>query len=220
MHAGEGGSDSKLFIKDLSQAYCKYGDRKGLRWEIVSDEPGSTTILFTGKQASSFFDNEPGKHCVQRVPPTERGSRPHTSIVSVAVLPILEYSNTVLDPDDIEVHIARGSGKGGQKRNKTSTQVRMRHKPTGFSVCIDSRDQQQNKKLAMKILSARVAAFRKAAEDRSYDNNRKCQLDGGGRSNKIRTYNFVKNFCADHRLKTRSSRLKQVMKGDFDLILK
>lgn len=219
LHAGEGGTDSKLFIKDLRTAYCKYAEKNKLNWEIVTDEPGSTTILFSGDEVGSFFEHESGKHCVQRVPPTERGGRSHTSIISVAVLPILTHSDTTLNPNDLEIQATKGSGPGGQNKNKVSSAIRMRHIPTGFVVFIDGRDQLQNKKKALKILTARVGAFYKEKKEREYGDIRRNQLGGGGRSDKCRTYNFIKSRVVDHRLGTKTSQIQAVMKGDFGKIL-
>lgn len=209
-----------MFIKDLRHAYCKYAERKGLRWEIVTNEPGCSVILFSGNQVGQCFQHEPGKHCVQRVPPTERGSRSHTSIVSVAVLPILSHSDVALDPDDLEIQATKGSGPGGQHRNKTSSMIRMRHKPTGFVVCIDGRDQHQNKKKALRILTARVNDKHRRQKEGDYSLARKSQLAGGGRSNKIRTYNFIRSRVVDHNLNSKTNRIDAVMKGHFDLLWK
>ncbi len=219
MHAGEGGSDAKLFVKDLRYAYCKYAERQNLKWEIVTNEASHSIILVSGKNANETFKHEPGKHCVQRIPPTERGSRSHTSIISVAVLPIYEHTNVKLNPDDLDIQATKGSGPGGQNKNKVSSMIRMKHKPTGIVVCIDGRDQIHNKKKALKILTARVNARDKEKSLSSYNAHRQSQLDGGGRSNKVRTYNFIKQRVVDHRLNKKTRRIDDVMKGRLELIL-
>ena len=147
------------------------------------------------------FQGEAGKHCVQRIPPTERYGRVHTSTISVAVLPLISEQEFSLDEKDLEMHIARGSGKGGQKRNKTSTAVRLVHNPTGLSAYIDSCSQHQNKKEARRILESKVRAFYEGQRSGAHDDNRLGQLGDRARSGKIRTYNFVRNNCVDHVLK-------------------
>jgi len=175
--------------------------------------------LVNGKDASLYFKHEPGKHCIQRVPPTERGSRSHTSIISVAVLPILEYTDIHLNPDDLEIQATKGSGPGGQHRNVTDSAIRVRHKPTKLTVFIDGRCQHQNKKKALKILTARVNAQQQEKSQSSYNAKRQSQLGGGGRSNKVRTYNFIKQQrVVDHRLNTKTKRVDDVMKGNFELL--
>ncbi len=219
IHAGEGGQDAKLFVKDLCQAYCKYAERHNLSWEIVNDEPSYSIILVTGQDASLHFQHEPGKHCVQRVPPTERGSRSHTSIVSVAVLPILAQTNISLNPNDLEIQATKGSGPGGQNKNKSKNMIRMRHIPTGFTACVDGRDYQQNRKMALRILTARVNDKFTNQKQSTYDQNRLSQLGNGGRSNKVRTYNFIKQRVVDHNLNAKTNQIYEIMKGHFELIL-
>ena len=219
LHAGEGGSDSKLFVKDLRHAYCKYAERHNLSWEIVTNEPSYSIILLSGKDARSRFKHESGKHCVQRVPPTERGSRSHTSIISVAVLPVLEHTDIILNPDDLEIQATKGSGPGGQNKNKSKNMIRMKHVPTGFVACVDGRDYQQNRKMALSILTARVNDCQQTKDRDTHNARRQRQLDGKGRGNKIRTYNFIKQRVVDHRLNAKTRRIDDVMKGNFDLIL-
>jgi len=206
-------------VKDLCYVYIKYAERKQLKSEILFQDEGVVSIMVSGQNADTVFQHEVGKHCVQRVPPTENKGRAHTSIISVAVLPLLEQSGFKLNNNEVDIEAARGSGPGGQHRNKTSSMIRAKHLPTGIVVCIDGRDQHQNKKRAIRILSSRVAELYQSQKQSAYDFNRKRQLDGGGRSNKIRTYNFVKNRVVDHRLNKKSTRIDEIMKGRLDLLL-
>lgn len=166
-----------------------------------------------------MFENEPGKHVVQRVPPTESKGRFHTSIVSVAVLPLYKEEKLLLKEEELEIKTQRGHGKGGQHQNKTDSAVRAKHIATGLHVFINGRDQSQNKREAIQILTAKVSQFYRQQQRDQYDSNRKIQLDGGGRANKIRTYNFKDSRVVDHRLSRKTSQLKQVMKGHFDLLI-
>lgn len=158
---------------------------------------------------------------VQRIPPTETKGRKQTSVVIVGVLPIKEEACTEPLPEsELEIICQTGHGKGGQHQNKTASAVRMKHKPTGLSVFINGRDQHANKRDALKILTARVHEQRLSEADADYAAIRKAQLGDGGRSNKIRTYNFLKSRVVDHRLGTKTGNVKGIMNGRFDLLFK
>ncbi len=131
-----------------------------------------------------------------------------------------EKSTIILKNDDLEVQATKGKGPGGQHRNKTSSMIRMRHKPTNLVVCIDGRDQHQNKKKALRILTARVEKLHQDRRQNEYNQGRKSQLDGCGRSNKIRTYNFIKHRIVDHRLGRKTTQIDEIMKGNLDLLLR
>jgi len=173
-----------------------------------------------GGSARRLFRNEPGKHVVQRYPPTEHRGRRHTSIVAVAVLPITDGRELsgVLKDADLEITTKRGGGPGGQARNKTESCVRIRHIPTGLTVVIDSRDQAANKKKARQILEARVAQQKQEVISSTLAHAKREQFDGGGRGNKVRTYNFIENRVTDHRTGAKSTQIRRVMKGDLDLL--
>lgn len=113
----------------------------------------------SGSGAEKAFENEAGKHVIQRIPVTERNGRKQTSVVSVAVMPLPPDTVRGLLPEsELEVKFQCGGGPGGQNVNKTASTVRMRHTPTGLSVVImNERDQHKNKRLAHRILSAKVA---------------------------------------------------------------
>lgn len=114
----------------------------------------------------------------------------------------------------------RGTGPGGQHRNKTESCVRMRHVGTGIEVCIDGRKQHQNRRLAHQILSEKVSAHFSEKERQQYDSLRKGQLGTGGRGDKIRTYNCIKKRAVDHRTGKKTGNVDAVLqKGRFDLLL-
>lgn len=138
-------------------------------------------------------------------------------MVSVAVLPIRDDIPGLSD-SDIEVTTCGGHGPGGQHQNKTDSAVRMKHTPTGLIVFINGRSQHANRREARKILAARVAALMQERADAAYSDERRMQMGGGGRGNKIRTYNFMNGRVVDHRLGRKTSQIRRVMKGEFGLL--
>lgn len=218
IQAGEGGEDSKLFALDLTNAYIKYARKKQLLVELILEARGKYALHITGPLAFERFKLEGGKHTVQRVPPTERHSRRQSSSISVAVSPIKD--NLMVKPlkdNEIRIETKRGSGPGGQHRNKTESAVRMTHVPTGLSVTIDSRDQHANKRLALKILTSKVFDIELSKQHTEFSSIKKVQFGGMGRSDKIRTYNFIDNRATDHRSNIKTSKLAEIMNGQFDI---
>ena len=162
--------------------------------ELLDSCFGHMTAKVWGPGAGKAFQYEAGKHCVQRIPPTETKGRKQTSYVSVGILPLRpEKTYAPLKPCDLDETFQVGSGPGGQHRNKTASTVRMRHIPTGMQVYIDGRDQSTNRRTALRILTAKVneAAWEKTTEQ--YNIKKKEQCGDGGRGTKIRTYNFMES---------------------------
>jgi peptide chain release factor 1 len=199
--------------------YSRYAAKSGLKTEILYAEYGKASLLITGTNATSLFKHEKGKHIVQRYPPTENKGRRHTSVVCVAVLPLPENNTLTLNESDLDIQTKRGSGPGGQHRNKTESCVSILHKPTGIRVTIDSRDQHANKKEAKRILAARVKELGEHESHLKHSTAKRQQMDGGGRSNKTRTYNFIDSRVTDHILGTKTSKIDKIMKGHLELIL-
>jgi len=220
VQAGEGGQDSKLFVDDLSWAYIKYAQNNGLRLENDQWENGKVSLVFAGSGAHRLFAMEAGRHCVQRVPPTEKKGRRQTSIVTVAVtVPAADAVASKLNMAEVTITTKRGSGPGGQHRNKTESCVVARHVPTGLTATIDGRDQHANKRLALRVLAARV-------QEQTSNNLRidaakakREQVGSGGRGEKIRTYNFIDSRAVDHRTGVRTGKVDDVIgKGKFELL--
>lgn len=222
IHSGEGGDDSKLFVHDLAAAYVKYAKKNELKTKILDTSVSHCVLKISGKIAIDIFKNESGKHTIQRVPPTETKGRRQTSVVSVAVLPLPpQKPSELLKDSEIEVITQGGHGKGGQHQNKTDSAVRMKHKETGLSVFINGRDQHANRREALSILSAKVNECKSHKKQTAYDKNRKKQLGGGSRSDKKRTYNFMKDLCVDHEFGTKCKNVRDIIgKGKFELINK
>lgn len=222
LRGGEGGEDSKLFVEDLFSAYMKYSESLGFKSEILDSDFGHIVAKVAGNGVGEAFKNEIGKHVVQRIPPTESKGRKQTSIVVVGILPIKDDLDIEpLKSEDLEVICQRGSGPGGQNKNKTDSAVRMKHMPTGISVFIcNERSQQSNKYEALKILTAKVNEAKFLESNSNYSEIRKNQLGDGGRSDKIRTYNFLESRVVDHRLGTKTGNIKAIMKGEFKLLFR
>jgi peptide chain release factor 1 len=220
IQAGEGGDDSKLFVEDLFEAYLKYASNNGLEIEILYNEYGKASFKALGNKAANLFSREPGKHVVQRCPPTENKGRRHTSTITVAVLPIVAERDFKIRDCDLETTTQRGHGKGGQHQNTTDSAVRMKHRPTGITVFINGRDQHANKREARQIIESRVAVLEQEKLHSRFSSEKRKQVDGGNRSNKVRTYNFIDNRVTDHNLGLKTTQIDKVMKGKFELIWK
>jgi peptide chain release factor 1 len=154
---------------------------------------------------------------VQRVPATESQGRIHTSAATVAVLPEAEDIDVEIDPNDLEVDVFRATGPGGQSVNTTDSAVRITHKPTGLVVsCQDEKSQLQNKDKAMRILRSRLLQAEQDRQHAEVSAARRDQVKGGGRSEKIRTYNYKENRLTDHRIPITLHSLDRVLDGELD----
>ncbi|MGN0985108.1 MAG: peptide chain release factor 1 [Candidatus Enterenecus sp.] len=226
IRAGVGGEESALFAASLTRMYTMYAERRGWRVEVNSESEtelgGVKEISFTveGEGAWSRFKFESGVHRVQRVPETESGGRVHTSTVTVAVLPEMEEVDVELNPDDVEMQVFRSSGAGGQHINKTSSAVRLIHRPTGTVVeCQQERSQFQNREKAMKLLASILYEREQERIQSQYGQERRSQIGSGMRNERIRTYNFPQGRLTDHRIGLTLYRLDAVMDGDLDEII-
>ncbi|CAN5774468.1 MAG: peptide chain release factor 1 [Ilumatobacteraceae bacterium] len=223
VRGAEGGEEANLFARDLYDMYRAYAGRHGLRVEELSSDAsdlgGLNQVTFSvrGDDAWPRFKFEGGPHRVQRVPVTESQGRIHTSSATVLVLPEADEVEVTIDERDLQVDVFRSSGPGGQGVNTTDSAVRVTHVPSGIVVSMqDERSQLQNRARAMTVLRARLleAAERKRDAERSVE--RRSQVGGGGRGEKIRTYNFKENRLTDHRIGFTVYRLADVLSGDLD----
>lgn len=226
IRAGVGGEEAALFAGDLLRMYQKYCDRGGLNMRIFSlsdTELGGVTealLMISGAEAYARMKFESGVHCVKRVPVTESGGRIHTSTASVAVFPEAEESELVIRPEEIRVDVFHASGHGGQGVNTTDSAVRMTHLPTGMVVtCQDERSQLQNKAKALEVLRSRLLDRQREEARAAQDADRKGQIAGGDRSQRIRTYYFNHDYVVDHRLGLTIPRVQNTMNGELDPLI-
>lgn len=153
----------------------------------------------SGRGAKKAFAHEPGGHRFQRVPPTEKRGRVQTSTVTVAVLDEPTEDELQIDPRDLEESFTRGSGKGGQHRNKTDTCVILKHLPTGLIVRIDGgRSQHINRQTALGVLRARLRAAERERSTAGRNDNRRSQVGSGMRGDKVRTIALQRDSVIDH----------------------
>jgi peptide chain release factor 1 len=224
IRGAEGGEEANLFAKDLFEMYQGFAQRMGWTLEVLntdwSDMGGYNEITFVVKGANAWtrMKHEGGPHRVQRVPVTEAQGRIHTSSATVTVLPEIDDVEIDIDEkNDLEIQVYRSSGPGGQSVNTTDSAVRITHKPSGLVVSMqDEKSQLQNKAKALRVLKSRLFQQEEERQRAELSSARRDQVGGGGRSEKIRTYNYKENRITDHRIGLTLYKLDKVLAGDLD----
>jgi len=223
IRGAEGGEEANLFAKDLFEMYQRYADRMRWKLEILGTDPSDMggyneiTFIVKGEGVWSRMKHEGGPHRVQRVPVTESQGRIHTSSATVTVLPEAEEVDIEVDPNDLKIDVYRSTGPGGQSVNTTDSAVRITHLPTGTVVAMqDEKSQIQNRAKALQVLRARLLKAEQDRQAAEQSEQRRGQVGGGGRSEKIRTYNFKDNRVTDHRIGFSQHSLDRVLEGDLD----
>jgi len=226
IRGGVGGEESALFAHSLFRMYSMYAAQKGWSIELMNyndTELGGVKeadFVINGRGAYSRLKYESGVHRVQRVPETESGGRVHTSTATVAVLPEMEEVDVQINPADIEMQVYRASGAGGQHVNKTSSAVRLIHKPSGIVVaCQEERSQQQNREKCMRMLASKLYEIVQERLDSEVTGMRRSQVGTGMRNERIRTYNFPQGRVTDHRIGLTLYKIDQIMDGNIDEII-
>ena len=226
IRGGVGGEESALFAHSLFRMYSMYAAAKGWRIELMNyneTELGGVKeadFVINGRGAYSRMKYESGVHRVQRVPETESGGRVHTSTATVAVLPEMEEASVQIDPADIEMQVYRASGAGGQHVNKTSSAVRLIHKPSGIVVaCQEERIQLQNREKCMRMLASKLYEIEQEKLDSQVTGMRRSQVGSGMRNERIRTYNFPQGRVTDHRVGLTLYKIDAIMDGSLDEII-
>ena len=223
IRGAEGGEEANLFAKDLFDMYSRYADRMGWKLEVLGSDPSDmggfneVTFLLKGDGVWNHMKHEGGPHRVQRVPVTESQGRIHTSSATVTVLPEAEEVDVHVDPNDLKVDVYRSTGPGGQSVNTTDSAVRITHLPTGIVVAMqDEKSQIQNRAKALQVLRARLLKAEQDRQAAEQSTARRSQVGGGGRSEKIRTYNYKENRVTDHRIGLTLYSLSKVLLGELD----
>jgi len=226
IRGGVGGEESALFAHSLFRMYSMYAANKGWKIELMNyseTELGGVKeadFVINGRGAYSRLKYESGVHRVQRVPETESGGRVHTSTATVAVLPEMEEVDVQINPADIEMQVYRASGAGGQHVNKTSSAVRLIHKPSGIVVaCQEERSQVQNREKCMRMLASKLYEIEQERINSEFTGMRRSQVGTGMRNERIRTYNFPQGRVTDHRVGLTLYKIDAIMDGNLDEII-
>ncbi len=226
IRGGVGGEESALFAHSLFRMYSMYAAKMGWTVELMNlseTELGGVKeadFVINGRGAYSRMKYESGVHRVQRVPETESGGRVHTSTATVAVLPEMEEVDVQINPADIEMQVYRASGAGGQHVNKTSSAVRLIHKPSGIVVaCQEERSQIQNREKCMRMLASKLYEMEQERIESEHGGLRRSQVGTGMRNERIRTYNFPQGRVTDHRIGLTLYKIDAVMDGDLEELI-
>jgi peptide chain release factor 1 len=237
LRAGTGGDEAKIWAEDLLRMYLRYCENKGLKAEFVDDliikisnqtqleitqidpETQEATVITNSFFPYQLFKQEAGVHRVQRVPTTEAQGRIHTSTASVAVLPELKKHDITVRTEDLTWEFMRSGGAGGQSVNKTSSAVRLIHKPSGIMVRVSQeRKQLQNREIALELLRAQLWERQEEARLATLDEARNV-IGHNLRAEKIRTYNYPQNRVTDHRINQSWHQLDSIIEGNLDLVI-
>jgi peptide chain release factor 1 len=223
IRGAEGGEEANLFAKDLFEMYTRYAERMGFGVELLSTDASDmggfnqVTFLVKADAAWASLKYEGGPHRVQRVPVTESQGRVHTSSATVTVLPEAEEIDVHIEDKDLKIDVYRSTGPGGQSVNTTDSAVRITHLPSGIVVAMqDEKSQIQNRAKALQVLRARLLKAEQDRQAAESSHARRSQVGGGGRSEKIRTYNYKENRVTDHRISLTLYKLDRVLLGELD----
>jgi peptide chain release factor 2 len=224
INAGAGGTESMDWAAMLLRMYSRYCERKGWKVELNDFVPGeeagvkNCSIQIEGEFAFGYLKAENGVHRLVRISPFDANARRQTSFASVFVYPQVEDSIEIDIPEkDVEVKAIRGSGAGGQKVNKTSSTIQLRHLPTGMMITVQNeRSQSRNRDVAFKILRSRLYEMevkkREAARDKVEAQKMDIAFGSQIRSYVLHPYQLIK----DHRTGVEKGNVTAVLDGDLD----
>ena len=226
--AGAGGTEAQDWAQMLYRMYTHWVEGHGLSYKILDyldgDEAGikSASILVEGTNAYGLLKSENGVHRLVRVSPFDANARRQTSFAAVEVIPEIADDTKDVDirPEDIEMQVYRSSGAGGQHINKTSSAVRLIHKPSGIVVaCQEERSQVQNREKCMQMLASKLYQIEQERIESAVTSERRSQVGTGMRNERIRTYNFPQGRVTDHRIGLTLYKIEAIMNGDLDELI-
>ncbi len=238
IRGGAGGDEAKIWGNDLLRMYTRYAENKGLKVEMIDemvikvkgrvelpvvkiDEEGKVNKTGETEIVSAYklFRYDSGVHRVQRVPVTESAGRIHTSTASVAVLPEVTAAVVEIKEEDLEWSFMRAGGAGGQSVNKTSSAVRLVHKPSGLVVnARTERKQAQNRQIALELLRGQLWQIEEDKKQAAIGDARS-NIGRNMRAEKIKTYNYPQSRVTDHRIHQSWHNLEGILEGDLDELI-
>lgn len=225
IHAGQGGVDAMDWASMLYRMYTRYFQIKSFRFQVLNithgDEAGikSVSLKVTGDKPYGYLRGEAGVHRLVRLSPFNADNLRQTSFAKVEVSPIFDSADQFsLKPEEVDFSAYRSGGSGGQNVNKVSTAVRLTHKPSGLSVsCQSERSQDQNRQLALEMLTSQVWQIYQKEQDKEKNNASLGKDVQAGWGNQIRSYVLHPyKMVKDNRTKVETSQVNQVLDGDLD----
>ena len=227
IHSGAGGTESNDWANMLKRMYLRYFEKKGYKYEIISEQPGEevgikgVTFKIKGLNTFGYLKSETGVHRLVRISPFDSNKRRHTSFASVLVTPEINTNIEIeIKENDIKIDVYRSSGAGGQSVNTTDSAVRITHLPTGIVVtCQNERSQIQNKEKAIDILKQKLYLLEREKVDKQLSNLKGSVMDVNFGS-QIRNYVMHPySLVKDLRTNVETFNVEKVLDGDIDIFI-